>query len=139
MLAKLYTTLRWLGLRPTEIYTLTTVSLRYNESGELVGDTRSRLWSWYATKQEAIESAIRGADFYSECSYYTHAVIERVKYMEMPYDRNPTWVELRLLPERISYSFQTSDGSYVDSFNEYEGVIVDRPKGTKNIVGWGIG
>jgi hypothetical protein len=80
--AKLYTTLLWLGVRPTEIYTLVTLSFDEPEDAKEYGffarTKRSRLWNWYATKEEAIKSALNSADFYSECGYYTHIVIEKV-------------------------------------------------------------
>lgn len=134
--------LLWLGVRPTEIYTLVTLSFEKVETGEY-GDwahtKRSRLWNWFPTQEEAIESALRGADFYSECGYYTHIVVEKVSYRALPYDHNPVWFELRHLETPIREPYVCEDGETGEFLIEYEAVRVDKPKGTERIVGWGIG
>lgn len=132
--AKLYTTLLWLGVRPTEIYVLTTVSFK-----EDWGSNRSRCWNWFSTLAEAKRCAERSADFYSECGYYTHVVIEKLKDTGHPYDLRPTWYELRRLEETRIESYEMEDGSKGEFHIDYEAVEISAPPQAKNIVGWGIG
>lgn len=130
----MYIGLRHLGLRPTEIYTLTTVS--FNQDW---GSKRSRLWSWHVTQEEAIECALRSADFHSECGYYTHIVIEKVARRALPYDLNPVWFELRPLETPIIEPYVCEDGEKGEYRHDYEAVRVSAPEQAKSIVGWGIG
>lgn len=142
---RLYRMLTSLGFRPFEIYTLTTLSfddskLESGSFGEFAHSKRSRCWGWHATREDAIKSATMSADFYSECGYYTHIVIES-NTRGWGYDHNPTWIELRKLSdprEHKHFDSEAEGGFYVFKI-EYEAVIVDRPRGTKQIVGWGIG
>lgn len=131
---KLYTTLLWLGVRPTEIYTLVTLSFK-----EDWGSSRSRLWSWHATREEAMQCAERSADFFSECGYYTHIVIEKVSYRSLPYDHYPVWYELRALKEPIMEEYEMEDGSKGVYQHDYEAVRVEAPPQSRNLIGWGIG
>lgn len=131
--AKLYTMLLRLGFRPLHIYVLTTVSL-----DKEWGSKRSRCWAWFATQEDAIQSAIRSADFYSECGYYTHVVIEK-NGIGWRYDMKPTWFELRRLKETVVEPYEMEDGSKGEFHIDYEAVEVVAPPQAKNIVGWGIG
>lgn len=132
--AKVYTTLLWLGLRPTEIYVLTTVSFEKEW-----GSKRSRCWGWHATLKEAVSCAIHSSDFYSECGYYTHIVIEKAKHASFPFDHTPLWFELRRLEKPIDYTIKCSDGEEYPSRKEYETIAVEAPKQARSIVGWGMG
>lgn len=127
-----------------EIYTITSVHLNEGDSEDDRDQERRirpRCWTWAKTREEAIEWVKQSADWYSECSYYTHVIIEKCEYRKLPYDRNPTWIKLRKLdkPKKKWYipKGQTKRQYYT---KEYEAIVMEAcPKGTERIVGWGIG
>lgn len=101
------------------IFTLTVLC----EQVDLEMGNRPRTWSWFPTKEQAVESLHKDTDFYFEHGYYDHCVIEEVR----PHSMGPhkqTWFEVRFSPNDESYTIIGLDGP---------------PKELEHIVNWSLG
>lgn len=124
------------------IYTLTAVFIESKtRPAYYLRKTRDhRTWGWFKTKEEAMQSAIDSASFYCEDLYYTHVIIEKVPYAQLPYDHKPTWMIFKELETPIKKTHTDKDGIETEYTITYTAEVIDKaPEGMSNIVGWSMG
>jgi len=99
-------------------------------------DFRSRTWSYWSSKEKAINDGVHGFrsngkvsyEFFSEQMYYTHLVVEKIAldYQLMINDKGEDNVWFEFTPKKIK-----KDTYWIEEYNckrckcpkEYEGVI----------------
>ena len=126
---------------PNEIWTITTLSDR-KYIGTALQQKRaasSRCWGFYFSRDKALAAALGSADWFSECGYYTHVVIEHAQEGILHYDHTPVWIELRRLEKAVQVSRKDSDGEEYVYVQEFEAVRVEAPEWARCIVGFGMG